>query len=64
MTMDDSQIPDTQEILDRAWRFEKLTRPIAAKWDRLADVAQEVRDVDAFRAAWTREQRSQRGEWQ
>ncbi len=62
MTMDNpGDELDTQAILDRAWRLEKLTRPIAAGWDRLADTAREVREADAFGAAWVREQRSQRG---
>jgi hypothetical protein len=65
MTMDDqTPVPDTREILERAWRLKRLTLPIADAWDRLGDIASEVRDVDAFRAAWVREQRSQRGEWQ
>jgi len=56
---------DTQGILDRAWRLDRLTRPIAAGWDRLADTAREVREADAFRSAWVNEQRTQRsGGWE
>lgn len=65
MTNDrDSEELDTQQILDRAWSLERLSRPIAAGWDRLADTAREVRDADAFRAAWLKDRRSQRGEWE
>lgn len=55
---------DTQAILDSAWRLERLTRPIAAGWDRVADTAREVREADPFRAAWVKDRRSQRGDWE
>jgi hypothetical protein len=65
MTMDNQGDElDTQAILDRAWKLERVTRPIVAQWDRLADTAREVREADAFRAAWIREARSRRGEWE
>lgn len=54
---------DTNEILERAWRLDRLARPVAAGWDRLAEIAAEVRDTDEFRTAWVREQRTQRGGW-